>query len=100
MDKRLITILIAISIFTLIFAMAPIPPPPRPPCPPPTARCSPGYWKNHTDNWGDNYSPTDTYRGGPMTLLDALQGGKATRRSRFVVARMLNRDPTSIKCED
>jgi hypothetical protein len=89
-------ILIAISIFTLIFAMAPIPPPP----PPPTYDCSPGYWKNHTENWGPNYDPNDLYYGGPMTLLDALQGGKHTKVSRFEVAGWLNSDKYSIKCKD
>jgi hypothetical protein len=99
MNKRLIVILIAISIFTLVFAMAPIPPPPPPPPPPPTYDCSPGYWKNHTENWGPNYDPGDPYNGS-MTLLDALQGGKHTRVSRFEVAGLLNSDPYSIKCKD
>ena len=97
MNKRLIMILILISISALLFTMAPIPPPDPDPDP---ADCSPGYWKNHTDNWGEYYAPTDLYNGGPTTLLAALQGGRYTKVSRFEVAGWLNSDSTSIKCKD
>ncbi len=51
--------------------------------------CTPGYWKNHTDNW-EEYSPTQTVSSAfgsgltiaaqfeNQTLLEALQGGGGT----------------------
>ena len=92
MNKRLIMILIFISISALLFTMAPD----TPTTPP--ADCSPGYWKNHTDNWG-GVDPNFPYNN-EMTLLEALQGGKDTKVSRFIVAGFLNSYSPSIKCKD
>jgi hypothetical protein len=68
------------------------------PPPPPPADCSPGFWKNHTEHW-IGYDPGDLYYGGPMTLLDALQGGKDTRYSRFEVAGWLNVSNPDAPCD-
>ena len=88
MNKTLISILIVISLAAAMFAMACDPPPPPPP--PEPADCSPGFWKqsHHFDYW-IGYAPGDDYNN-DMTLLEALQGGKKTRVSRFIVAGMLN----------
>lgn len=49
-----------------------------------TEGCTPGYWKNHTDNWEETnpdalvkwiYSSAADTAFGNVTLLDALQGG-------------------------
>lgn len=49
-----------------------------------TEGCTPGYWKNHTESWGNTdpnalvssvFSAADGYAVGDMTLLEALGGG-------------------------
>ena len=72
-----------------------------PPPPPPECGCSPGFWKqeHHFQYWV-GHNPTDPYPDDPsMTLLDALQGGKATRESRFVVAGWLNTANPDAPCD-
>jgi hypothetical protein len=66
------------------------------------ANCSPGFWKQpqHFQYWNQPYDPADPYPGTNMTLLQALQGGNATRVSRFVVAGWLNEANPDAPCED
>jgi hypothetical protein len=65
----------------------------------PPANCSPGFWKQsqHFQYWV-GFEPTGPYLDTGMTLLDALQGGKATQVSRFVVAGWLNAANPSAPC--
>jgi len=83
--KTTLLILIVLFVLSAVLTMAVIPPDPTP------ATCSPGFWKqpHHFQYWV-GYQPADPYPGTEMTLLDALQGGKATRESRFIVAGWLN----------
>lgn len=87
-------LLIVIALVVALATLAPIIPPPPPPEP---ADCSPGFWKNHTEYWV-GYDPGDQYNA-EMTLLDALQGGKDTRVSRFVVADWLNATNPDAPCD-
>jgi hypothetical protein len=102
MSKK-ISLLIVVVILASLISMACVPPPPPPP-PPEPATCSPGFWKNHTDDWV-GYSPTEKYildddNGNHIdTLLDALQGGKYTRESRFIVAGWLNTTNPDAPCD-
>jgi hypothetical protein len=63
------------------------------------ADCSPGFWKqpHHFQYWV-GYEQDDPYFDTGMTLLEALQGGKATRESRFVVAGWLNEANPDAPC--
>lgn len=87
-----LSVFFMLVILSAFLTMAVIPPPPPPPPPPePPATCTPGFWKqpHHFQYWV-GYSPSDPYMDTGMTLLEALQGGNATRTSRFVVAGWLN----------
>jgi len=87
MSSKKVTLFITILIILApIITMACICPPP------PSADCTPGFWKQpqHFQYWLGGYDPEDPYPGTGMTLLEALQGGYATRVSRFVVAGWLN----------
>jgi hypothetical protein len=100
MSKKNITIFILVLIILApIITMACTPPPPPPP-PPPPADCSPGFWKQpqHFQYWV-GYAPGDPYLDTGMTLLQALQGGKATRVSRFVVTGWLNAANPDAPCD-
>jgi hypothetical protein len=64
------------------------------------ADCSPGFWKNHTELWDEEpWGPDDMYND-TMTYLDALQGGKDTRFSRFEVSGWLNARYPDAPCQD
>jgi hypothetical protein len=105
--KKRIALLIVIGILAGLLLVMAVPvlacggdcPPPTPP-PPPPGDCTPGFWKqpHHFQYWV-GYEPGDPYEGGPMTLLDALQGGKATRESRFIVAGWLNAANPTAPCD-
>ena len=100
MSKKNITIFIfVLLILAPIITMACIPPPPPPP-PPPPADCTPGFWKQpqHFQYW-IGYAPNDPYKSTGMTLLQALQGGWATRQSRFIVAGWLNAANPQAPCD-
>jgi hypothetical protein len=96
--RFLVVFVILIPILTMAFDC---PPPPPPPPPHETANCSPGFWKqpHHFQYWV-GFDPGDPYLNTGMTLLDALQGGKATRESRFVVAGWLNEANPYAPCDD
>ena len=96
---RILLILSALLIASLL-TLAPNTPPGEP------ASCSPGFWKNHTELW-EPYPSRDfnDYFGYPekpdgFSLLDALQGGKDTRETRFIVAGALNYLYPDAPCED
>jgi hypothetical protein len=93
MTKKWALIITLVAIVAGVLTMACEPPPP-----PPSADCSPGFWKNHTEDW-KVYKPDWKYQGGPMTLLDALQGGRHTRASRFIVAGWLNAAYPDAPCD-
>ena len=108
MKKKLnLLLLILVILVASIVTVAPVPPPPEPtPTPPPSepGTCSPGFWKNHTDEWvgylpADKYTLDDNDGDHIDTLLDALQGGKHTRESRFIVAGWLNATNPDAPCE-
>lgn len=105
MNKRLIMILILISVSALLFTMAPIIPPPPPPEP---ADCSPGFWKTHTiTKYPDNrywnpYLPGDPLPGYNISLIDALtaKGGAGSGKDlRYAAAGFLNTAPGTF-CPD
>ena len=101
MSKKNLTILILVLVIMApIVTLACCPPPPPPPPPPPAADCTPGFWKQpqHFQYWV-GYKPTDNYPGTTWTLLQALQGGKATRQSRFIVAGWLNAANPTAPCD-
>jgi hypothetical protein len=111
MSKKLFLLLAILLLVAPLITMAcdTPPPPPEDPCcedpcgcppppPPPPASCTPGFWKQdqHFQYWV-GYKPTDMYNA-TMTLLDALQGGKATRESRFIVTGWLNAANPTAPC--
>jgi hypothetical protein len=52
--------------------------------------CTPGFWKNHTDQW-QVYGPTDLVPGTNTTFIDALQArGKGSQVLRHGAAAWLN----------
>ena len=75
-----------------------------PPPPPPTGDkgCTPGYWKNHTENWNAPYLPSSSFNvtfgigtnwfSNSLTLLDAagLGGGQEKALARHATAALLN----------
>ena len=75
-------------------------PTPTPP-PPGTNECTPGFWKqpHHFRYWETDFGPNDMYDD-DMTYLEALQGGKNTRRSRVIVAGWLNDANPDAPCID
>jgi len=89
--KKILLMVVILSIAVSMITMASIPPPP--------ANCSPGFWKNHPEEWKE-YAPDDQYLDTGMTLMEALQGGKATRESRFIVAGWLNESNPYANCGD
>jgi hypothetical protein len=94
MNKRLRLLLALLIIISALVTMAPGTPPPEP------ADCSPGFWKNHTEIWDDALYPNPgDYYGGGMTYLDALQGGKDTKVSRFDVSDLLNSQYPDTNCK-
>ena len=69
--------------------------------PPGAEGCTPGYWKNHTEDWQGGYSPGDivgdVFEEAPdtvadLTLLQGLQagGGQAKALTRHGIAALLN----------
>jgi hypothetical protein len=69
--------------------------------PPGAEGCTPGYWKNHTEDWQGGYSPGDivgdVFSEAPdsvadLTLLQGLQagGGQAKALTRHGIAALLN----------
>jgi hypothetical protein len=104
MSRKMVLIFVTMIILLSSFmVLAPTPPPPPDitptPPPPPPATCTPGFWKQpqHFQYW-EGYDPSDDYNG-YMTLLQALQGGYATRESRFIVAGWLNAANPDAPCD-
>jgi hypothetical protein len=93
MNRKMSLLIITVAILAAVVSMACDCPPPEP------AYCSPGFWKqpHHFQYWV-GYEPDDMYNA-DMTLLDALQGGKDTRVSRFVVAGWLNEAYPDAPCD-
>ncbi len=93
MSKRKIMLIVLLAFVAAMLTMAVIPPG--------GANCSPGFWKQeqHFQYW-NGFSPSDPYLDTGMTLLDALQGGKATIESRFIVAGWLNEAAEFNVCPD
>lgn len=83
--KKLLIILVIIMLATPTIAFA---------SPPPSADCSPGYWKNHTF-WMADYSPEEA-----AAMLAGLQGGHDTRISRFEITNLLNSAYPEAACDD
>ncbi len=91
-SKKSLIVFLTVIVLASFITMAFIPPP---------GACTPGFWKQeqHFQYWV-GHSPSDLYNGGPMTLLDALQGGYDTRVSRFVVAGWLNTANPTAPCDE
>lgn len=83
MFKKALLIVCVIMLLTPTVALASIPGP---------ATCSPGFWKQEQHFWAwepSGVQPGDMFNA-DMTYLRALQGGFATRETRFIVAEFLN----------
>jgi hypothetical protein len=73
-----------------------------PPPPTGTSGCTPGYWKNHTENWNAPYTPSSSFNvtfgigtkwfSNSLTLLQAasLGGGQEKALARHATAALLN----------
>ena len=99
MKKKLnMLLLILVILVASIVTVAPVPPPDPTPTP---AECSPGFWKqpHHWQYWDAGFGPYDDYNS-EMTYLEALQGGRDTRASRFIVAGLLNAANPDAPCGD
>lgn len=95
MSRKMILIFVTtIILLSSFITLAPGEPPPPPP-----ATCTPGFWKqpHHFQYWEIDDDPGDPYDSS-MTLLQALQGGYATRQSRFIVAGWLNEANPDAPC--
>ncbi len=93
MSKKFVLIVL-LAILAAFLTMAVIPPPEG-------ANCSPGFWKQeqHFQYWNAGFAPGDMYNA-DMTYLDALQGGRNTIESRFIVAGLLNTAADPSVCPD
>jgi len=59
------------------------------------ADCSPGFWKNHTEIWYEDFDAATA-----AAMLAGLQGGYATRESRFEITAQLNEIYWWANCDD
>ena len=94
--KKLFAIAVLVLVLVLVlqvvsFAIIPPPPPEEP------ADCSPGFWKNHTEIWWDDY-PEEVAE----LMLDKLEakGNSPLRPFRQPTADMLNEAYPDAPCDD
>jgi len=88
-NRTVLNILLVLTILASFVTMAFIPPP--------SANCSPGFWKNHTEIWP---AQVDNMYDANMTWLQALQGGRETIVSRQWVAGQLNTIYFWVQCDE
>ena len=107
MRKKLFLLVVLVAILGAMVTMAGCPPPP-PPEPPPCGGwdCSPGYWKNHPEDWCNSAeckARAAAWRCGEnLTLMEALrQKGNEDKDCKWAAHAWLNANADgNVHCDD